>query len=131
VNILDANVPVPERDKLRAWKVPCRRIGEELAQPDAADADLLSLFHRMGKVTFFTRDRDFWRAALCHPAYCLVYLDVPVLRTADFIRAFLRHPQFKTQATRLGKVVHAHEQGITVFSRLRTPTRTVPWLKIV
>ena len=77
------HVPVPERDRLRAWGVRCRRVGEELAQSNATDASLLSPFHRLGNVTFFTRDRDFWRAALCHPAYCLVYLDVPVSRMAN------------------------------------------------
>ena len=132
MNVLDANIPIPERVKLRGLRIRCRRIGDELATQDTDDSAILPLLHALGRATFFTRDRDFWRAELCHPRYCLVFLDVPVRELANYIRRFLRHPVFNTTARRLGCVVRVHAECMSVHRnpRGRQPAN-VGWLQTV
>ena len=57
-------------------------------------------------------DQDFFQKELCHPAYCLLYLDVCADDAAEYVRRFLQHPRFDTQAKRMGVVARAHHEGI-------------------
>jgi hypothetical protein len=82
------------------------------------DEEIIPLLHRSGRSTFFTRDLGFYIPHLRHPRYGLVCLAVSQYDAASFIRRFLRHPDFKAQATRLGKVVRVNPTGMT-FWRLR------------
>ena len=67
MNILDENLIVPEQDRLRAWRIPCQRIGGELGWKGMKDQnDVIPLLHSMRRPTFFTRDRDYYRHALLH-----------------------------------------------------------------
>lgn len=131
MNILDANIPLPERTRLAGWRLRFRQIGHELLPHHTQDADILPVLHRIGDVTFHTRDRDFWHAALCHESYCLAFYDVPLDQTAKFIRAFLRHPQFRTVAQRRGKVCHIHETGVSFYPAHRRRAEVCPWLAVV
>lgn len=112
MNILDANIIASQRDQLRAWRIPFRQIGVELADQGIADENIIPLLHQIRGVTFFTRDQDFFAANLCHPAYCLAFLNVPQAEAADYIRRFLRHPTFHTQAQRMGLVARLHPGGV-------------------
>ena len=112
MNLLDANISASQRELLRAWRIPFRQIGVELADQGIADADIVPLLHRHRGTTFFTRDQDFFRASLCHSAYCLVFLDLPQEEAAEYIRRFLRHREFHTQAQRMGIVARLHTDGV-------------------
>ena len=101
MNLLDENVPLDQRDLLRAWGIPCRVIGQDIARLSIADDNILVLLHRLKQPTLFTRDEDFFARPLCHPAYGLVWLDVAPEEAALFIRRVLRHPRFATKAARL------------------------------
>ena len=129
--ILDENIGAPERERLRAWRVHFRHVGETLADYGTDDADLIPILHRLARPTFFTHDRDFWTPRLCHPAYCLVFLDVEDTEAADYIRRFLRHSDFDTHAKRLGKVVRAHPDGLAFYDSRHGKTKQVPWLRAV
>jgi hypothetical protein len=61
--------------------------------------------HATKQATFFTRDLGFFRRRFCHSNYCIVVLTVPVAETAAYIRRLLRHPRFKTRASRVGRVL--------------------------
>ena len=78
-------------------------------------ADIIPLLHALRRPTFFTRDHGFYHTSLLHPAYCLVYLDVAFDEIAEFIRRFLRHPAFRTQAQRMGKVVRVYHGGVSYW----------------
>ena len=52
---------------------------------------------------------------LCHLGYCLVFLDVAFDEAAAFIRRFLRHAAFRTQARRMGKVVRVYHHGVSYW----------------
>jgi len=58
---------------------------------------------------------DYFRRSLCHARYCLVYLDVKRDESALFIRRFLRHQEFDTQAERMGAVVRISYTGLSVW----------------
>ena len=65
----------------------------------------------MPQPTFCTHDEDFFKASYCHSHYALVYLDVSDNQTAEFIRRFLKHPAFNTQAKRLGLVARVRSSS--------------------
>lgn len=72
--------------------------------------EIIPLLHTLRRPTFFTRDHDFYKADLRHLRYCLVFLDVAFDEAAEFIRRFLRHTAFRTQAQRMGRVVRVQSQ---------------------
>jgi len=76
---------------------------------------------------FFTRDHGFYHPHLRHSAYCLVYLDVAFDEIADFIRHFLRHAAFRTQAQRMGKVVRAHHGGVSYWQAHVQKVQALKW----
>jgi hypothetical protein len=57
VNLLDENIPLDQRDLLRAWGIRCRVVGQDIARLSIADDNLIVLLHRLKQPTFFTRRR--------------------------------------------------------------------------
>ena len=127
MNLLDENIPLEQRDLLRAWGIRCRVIGQDVARASIGDDDILVLLHRLKQPTFFTRDADFFDGGLTHPAYCLVWLDVVPDEAAMYVRQLLRHPQFQTKTQRLGCVARVHHDGIEVWGRNRPGLRPLTW----
>jgi hypothetical protein len=119
MNVLDENIPEDQRQLLRGWRIRARQIGHEVGRSGMQDGEIIPLLHRIESSTFFTRDLGFYRHLLCHTHYCIVCLAVSPYEAACFIRRFLRHPQFQTQANRLGKVIRSGHTGIT-FWRLQS-----------
>lgn len=68
MNVLDENIPLDQRDLLRTWGVHCRVIGQDIAPISIRDDNILALLHRLKQPTLFTRDEDFFKHRLCHPA---------------------------------------------------------------
>ncbi|MBI3300802.1 MAG: hypothetical protein HYZ72_01800 [Deltaproteobacteria bacterium] len=114
--MLDENIIAPERERLRAWRIHFRRIGGEVGHLGMKDRnEIIPLLHTLRRPTFFTRDHGFYRPTLLHSGYCLVYLEVGVDETAEYIRRFLRHQALLTQARRMGKVVRVHYSGVSYW----------------
>jgi hypothetical protein len=127
LNLLDENFPDDQRSLLRAWRIPFREIGGHAGHFGVKDDDILPLLHRQRQVTFFTQDEDFFRRQFCHPAYCLLWLDVRADDAAYYVRRFLRHPRFSTIASRLGVVARARHNGIHFWQRGLNPIQSAPW----
>jgi hypothetical protein len=128
MNVLDENIVVSQRQRLAAWKLHFRRIGGEVGRFGMKDCNqIIPLLHTLRRPTFFTRDRDFYHPMLCHSKYCLVYLDVDFDEVAEYIRRFLRHPAFRTQAQRMGKVVRVRHSGLTYWQVRQNVERIVSW----
>jgi hypothetical protein len=127
--VLDENVSENEIWRLRKAGIALRVIGVDIAPKSISDENIVPLLLTLKKPTFFTRDRDFWNADLCHPKYALVFLDVPEIEgeVARHIRLFLRDPRFKTAASRLGKVFQIQPSAIRYW--LKDELRTAPWNK--
>jgi len=127
LNLLDENFPEDQLPLLKHWRIRVRRIGTDVARLGAKDTDIIPALHRVGRVTFCTQDKDFFDPALCHPAYCLVWLDVPADDTAWYLRRFLKHKRFNTVAKRMGVVARAHPDGIHYWQRTRDVLRSAAW----
>lgn len=116
MNILDENIDLIRRQQLLRWKIHLKQIGIEIGHAGMKDRDeIIPLLHSLRRPTLLTRDDDFYHPQLRHPGYCLAYFDVALAETARYIRRFLRHPAFRTQAQRMGKVARVHESGITFW----------------
>jgi len=115
VNLLDENIAEEERLRLRAWRIRTRHIGHDFERKGVQDEGIIPMLHQLRHVTFFTRDGDFYGRSLCHSNYCLVFLAVAPDQAASFIRRFLRHNKFQTQAQRMGCVIRASSAGLTVW----------------
>jgi hypothetical protein len=127
LNLLDENFPADQAALLREWKLPHRQIGRDLSCLGVQDADIIPLLHRHKRVTLFTQDEDFFKPRLCHPAYCLVWLDVKPGEAAFYLRRFLRHHDFNTHAERMGLVARASREGVHLWRRGQTRKIFVRW----
>jgi hypothetical protein len=127
MNVLDENLAAQQCDKLRAWRIPFRQIGRHLSMHGALDENLIPLLHQLPQPTFFTHDKDFCRASLCHSHYAVVYLDVSDTAAAEFIRRFLRHPTFDTTAKRMGIVARVQTSGVQFWKKSRPGLRVAEW----
>ncbi len=108
MNVIDENIIQSQRDRLTKLKIHYRQIGFEVGSRGMKDHnDIIPLLHSLRRPTFFTRDQDYYDPELRHQNYCLVYLDVGPDEADEFIRRFLRHPSFRTQAEQMGNVLSA------------------------
>lgn len=115
MNLLDENIPSEQRGILSGWRIRFKEIGGEIGRRGIKDGEIVPLLHGVKSVTFFTLDSDFYKSRLCHPNYCLVFLDVEDHEAAQFIRRFLRHPSFDTQAKRAGTVISVSHTRLRVW----------------
>lgn len=129
MNLLDENFPKDQLPLLKEWRIPFRLIGRDIARLGVKDPDIIPLLHQHRGVTFFTLDWDFFDPSLCHPAYGLAWLDVRADDAAHFMRRFLKHPRFKTQAQRIGIVAHVHHNGIDFWQRNRSASQHARWIR--
>jgi hypothetical protein len=128
MNVLDENIIKPERERLQAWRIHFRFIGKDVGAFGMEDRqEIIPLLHRLRRPTFFTRDQDFNKRKLLHAGYCLVYLDVGPDETAEFIRRVLRHSVFRTQAQRMGKVLHVRHAGVSWWEMGNRVERALSW----
>jgi hypothetical protein len=115
MNVADENISFKQCQQLRTWGIPIRQIGVEIARKGIQDTDVIPLLLDLARPTLFTHDVGFWRASLCHQRYCLVFLAVERDVAAVFIRRLLRHPQFDTQAKRMGTIIRVSYEGLSVW----------------
>ena len=127
MNLLDENIRQDQGNQLRQWRIKFRRLVVEVEYPGIKDPQIIPVLHRLRNPTFFTHDRDYFRGRLVHSSYCLVWLDIFDGDAAWFIRAFLRHPAFKTHAQRMGKVVRVHPSGAHVWALHTNVLRKISW----
>jgi hypothetical protein len=115
--ILDENVPDSQRVVLRGWRIRARQIGEDLGRAGMADDEIIPLLQSLTRPTFFTRDRDFLQPWLCHPSYCIVFLEVGQYDVATFVRRTLRHTRLNTWSKRMGTVVRVSHRRVVIWRR--------------
>ena len=128
MNVLDENIVASQRQLLRSWKIHFQQIGAEIGRAGMKDrGEIIPFLHALRRPTFFTRDHDFYKPDLCHRGYCLVFLDVAFDEAAEFIRRFLRHVAFRTQAKRLGRVVRVRHGGLSYRQAGAKTARSLRW----
>lgn len=117
MNILDEDIRADQRHLLRQHRIAIRQIGHDIAQKGIKDQAILPLLHQVRRATFFTLDRGFYDRRLCHPGYCLVWLDVDKRQVGDYVRRVLRHPRLNSQAKRMGTVIRVSPVGLHIWRR--------------
>ena len=127
MNILDENIIENQRQLLRSWRVPIRHLGYDLGKQGIKDPEIIPFLHQLRHPTFFSRDADFYNRSLCHTRYCLVYLAVRKQEVAIFVRRFLRHRAFDSQAKRMGAVIQVAHTGLSVWRLHATSELTLGW----
>jgi hypothetical protein len=125
--VLDENIDTKERQKLVRKRLRTRKIGDDLGRTGMTDHEVIPLLHRLRAVTYFTRDIDYFRPRLCHPNYCLVWVNMKVSLTAQTILDFLKHPMFRTWRQRRGMVVRAHPDGLRVWRWKQQSPKDIAW----
>lgn len=127
MNVLDENIVESQRQLLRGWRIRIRQIGHELGRAGMLDDEIVPFLHRIGDVTFFTRDRGFYERKHCSAKYCIVCLAVGQQEAAVFVRNVLRHPALNTRAKRMGKIVRATHTGIRFWSSSSNREIALQW----
>lgn len=103
------------------------RIGSHI-KDDAVPA----LLHHAIQPTFVTINvTDFWKKKKTppHQGYCIINVDVPEERIHDvpkLLRRLLRLPDFKTKASRIGKIIRLTQDRIEYYERDRC-IHSLPW----
>lgn len=67
MNILDENIPKPQRELLEGWRITVRQIGVNIGRKGTLDEEMIPLLQGLPRPIFFTRDSDFYERKLCHP----------------------------------------------------------------
>jgi len=128
MNVLDENIIDSQRQQLLAWRIRVRQIGYEVGRKGMNDREeIIPLLHHLRRPAFFTRDAGFYHRTLCHAGYCIVYLRVAKTEVAEYIRRFLRHPEFDTHAKRSGKVVQVNRDELRYWQRSAVSEQKVEW----
>jgi len=130
LNILDENIISSQRSQLRAWRIHFNHLGSDIGRRGMKDrADAIPLLRQQRRATFFTHDLGFFDPSLRHKSYALVCLDISAKEAATFIRRFLRHPAFRTQRQRFGKVVLLRARGLRYWQIGGRREQVVSWPK--
>jgi hypothetical protein len=58
VNLLDENIPLDQRDLLRAWGIHCRVVGQDIAQLSIGDDNIVVLLQHFPFSTLTDVFRD-------------------------------------------------------------------------
>ncbi len=129
MNVIDENIIKSQREQLQTWRIRFARIGFEVGWRGMDDRnEIIPLLHHLRRPTFFTRDAGFYDRRLRHAGYCIVHLRVEKNEVAEYIRHFLRHPEFNTYAKRLGKVVKVSLIGLRYWQINIHEEHFVDWL---
>ena len=125
--VLDEQMREDQRRILADWRIPFRQIGRELAVSGIQDENIIPFLLTLKRPTFFTHDQGFFKAQLCHPGYCLVWLDVSDIEAGYYIRRFLRQRAVNTHAKRMGMVARVHRDGLHFWRRQRASVSQISW----
>jgi hypothetical protein len=126
--LLDENIPEEQRFKLIRWHLAMKQIGFDAGFKGMDDRDdVLPLLHILPKPTFFTLDLGLYNRKFCHPRYCVAVFRVNKYEAAEYIRRFLKHPNFNTHRKRMGWVVEIRRTNIKGMRVGRTDELKFTW----
>jgi len=84
------------------------------------DDAIPELLRQSSQPTFVTiNERDFWRKVPADRQYCIVCFALPDTRAREIpssLRSLLRHPEFRTKAQRMGKIIRVVGQEMSYYT---------------
>jgi hypothetical protein len=89
--------------------------------------DVIPLLQSLRHAVLFTCDLGLFKRELCHSRYAIVCLQIPDSEVATYVKRFLRHYEFDTNAKRMGKVVRLSPKKIQCWSVKKETESEVPW----
>lgn len=125
--VLDENILISQRAQLLQWRIAAKHLEYDLGKEGMQDESIIPYLLTLTRPTLFTMDEGFYRRRQNHRKYCVVYLNVDDREAARFIRAFLRHKDFRTQAARLGCVIRVTPANISVWRLHAEREVTIAW----
>ena len=125
--VIDENVSELEVLRLRKAGIRVRLIEDEVARTGDTDENLLPILRRLKKPVLFAQDKDFFQFEWFHQDYALIWLDVHPNSVAEYVRQFLGHPEFDTQAKRMGVVARVGASGIRYWRGRNRQLRQAKW----
>lgn len=94
------------------------------------DDAIPDLLRRENQPTFVTiNEKDFWKKVPIDSLFCVVCFPLPYTRVDEIpqaLRALFRHPEFKTKAARMGKVIRVSQKGIAYYNFDERKIRRIP-----
>ena len=111
---------------LSATRLQALRPGEHIL--DDRVPEILLTCH---EPTFVTIDSDFWKRQLCHPGYCIVFVEVDFRRQQQvpgLLRKLFRHPGFNSRSQRMGKVIRVRASGVWYWEIGAKAVKQVPFV---
>jgi hypothetical protein len=91
------------------------------------DEEILPFLLTLARPTLFSRDLRLFVRANLHARYCVATMAVGQYEVAHSVRRVLRHPEFDTQAKRMGTVVRVAQTGVTVLRLHDEAIVRLPW----
>lgn len=98
------------------------------------DETIPTYLHRSKGATFVTTNvADFWRCIRGDERYCVLCFVLPNERLRELpvlLRRLLHIPEFKTKATRMGKVVKITHKQIQYYTTSDAHVRSMMWATV-
>jgi hypothetical protein len=95
------------------------------------DEAIPALLLQQKKPVFVTiNESDFWRKIQAHRGYCVICFAWPTDRQAeipDLLAKLFRHPEFRTSAKQMGKVIRVSGKGIQYYDVTNRSPRKLTW----
>ena len=116
---------------IAAW-APGQVVSVTMLRPHSVikDEAIPALLRQAVQPTFVTINvSDFWRKVEPHDDYCVVNVVLPrerVREVPDLLHRLFRHPEFKTKASRMGKVIIVAPDHIEYYET-EWRLRFLPW----
>lgn len=93
------------------------------------DDAIPGLLRQQSQPTFVTiNEKDFWRKVVITPHFCMVCFTLPDSRASEIprlLRSLLQHPEFKTKARRMGKVIRMSEKEVSYYTFDEREVKTI------
>lgn len=108
------------RDAIAAW-YPGQVVSIKHLRPNTLVKDdaIPSLLRQVRQPTFITINADdFWRRMPAHRLYCIIAFPFPKERrheVPELLRRLLRHPELRTKAQRMGKIMQVTPTSIAYY----------------
>ncbi len=129
--LLDENITKDQKELLEKWGYHPKQIGVDLKYKGIADENIITFLRSSKNILFVTRDSDFYKNQLCHPAFCIVFLEVDRSECAFFVRKFLSHKKFKSNKQRVGKVIKLTQTIISYWEVNSKELMVIKWMNLI
>jgi hypothetical protein len=128
--ILDDQLDVHEvLEVIQEW-ITAQRLGDLRPGEHVLDDRVPEILLTLRQPTFVTIDHGFWDRQLCHAGYAILYFALTENHQEilpGLLRRLLRRPEFRTRASRMGKVARITPTGIAWWQLNDTVLYQMAW----